>query len=370
MIALASILPSDWFGPLPDLALLGVALVAMCIVIKAADALVEGAAGISARLGMPPIVVGATIVSLGTTSPEMGVSVLAAWSGNPGLALGNGVGSIIADTGLIFGVGCLLTRLPADRFLLTRQGWVQFGAGAGLSLWCWGKFMHLGDKASIGWPTGAVCVSLLALYLWASVRWAKQAGAAEAKADLAKVEPVPDDGALGHACGGHDHAAEKNWIALIALFLVGLAGVIVAGDGLVQSVSIVAERWGVPQVVIASTLVALGTSLPELVVGITAIRKGHPGLLVGNVIGADILNVLFVIGFASLAAPLPLVEKLPDGSVSRSLLYIQLPFMAAMLVLMRIYVAMAAKQGFFSRWMGWPLVIGYVAFVAVSALSA
>ncbi|MEM9295695.1 MAG: sodium:calcium antiporter [Planctomycetota bacterium] len=366
MVALASILPSTWFGPLPDAALLIIAVVAMAIVLKAADALVEGAAGISARLGMPPVVVGATIVSLGTTSPEMGVSVLAAWTDNPGLALGNGVGSIIADTGLIFGVGCLLTRLPADRFLLTRQGWVQFGAGVGLSLWCWGKWAALGDSAVIGWPTGAVCVALLGLYLWASVRWAKQAGQAETPA----IESVPaaEEEAPGHTSGGHDHAADKSWAALAALFLVGLAGVIVAGDGLVQSVSLVAKRWGVPQVVIASTLVALGTSLPELVVGITAIRKGHPGLLVGNVIGADILNVLFVIGLASLAAPLPMVEQLPDGSLSRSLLYIQLPFMAGMLVLMRVYVGLAANRGSFSRWMGVPLVAGYVAFVAISAL--
>ncbi|MEO0587243.1 MAG: hypothetical protein AAF078_06340, partial [Planctomycetota bacterium] len=126
-LTLASLLPSSWFAGLSTWLLVLIGVVTMAMVIKGADWLVEGAAGIAGRLGMPQVVVGATIVSLGTTSPETAVSVLAAFSGNPGLAVGNGVGSIIADTGLIFGLGCLLASgLPADRYILVRQGWVQF----------------------------------------------------------------------------------------------------------------------------------------------------------------------------------------------------------------------------------------------------
>ncbi len=90
--------------------------------------MIDGVVHLARSTGLPRIVIGATIISLGTTTPEAFVSVMAAWLGNPGLALGNGVGSIIADTGLIFGVTCILTRVPVNRFILNRTGWVQVGA--------------------------------------------------------------------------------------------------------------------------------------------------------------------------------------------------------------------------------------------------
>jgi cation:H+ antiporter len=102
----------------------------VCIVVlsKGADWMIDGVVHLARRTGLPRIVIGATIISLGTTMPEAFVSVMAAWLGNPGLALGNGVGSIIANTGLIFGMTCLLTTVPVNRFILNRTGWVQVGA--------------------------------------------------------------------------------------------------------------------------------------------------------------------------------------------------------------------------------------------------
>ena len=156
----------------------------------------------------------------------------------------------------------------------------------------------------------------------------------------------------------------KPMASLIRVCLIGLAVVIVAGDALVGSVREVAEvHWGVPQAVIAATLVAFGTSLPELVVGITAIRKGHPELLVGNVIGADILNVLFVIGAASLAKPLPITE--PGTNQPLIFLWLHLPTMLLMLVLFRVYISKATRTGRFSRWMGLPLIAMYLAYTVV-----
>jgi cation:H+ antiporter len=158
--------------------------------------------------------------------------------------------------------------------------------------------------------------------------------------------------------------APRPMPTLIGMGLAGLAVVIVSGDALVASVSEVAEaHWGVPQTVIAATLVALGTSLPELVVGMTAIRKGHPELLVGNVIGADILNVLFVIGAAALAMPLAITE--PGTNQPYIFLWLHLPTMLLMLALFRLYIFRATKNGHFSRWMGWPLVVMYVAYTVV-----
>jgi cation:H+ antiporter len=369
--ALASLLPpafSGWLDGQSVLILLLIAAAAMAVVIRGADWLVEGAAGAAARLGMPKIVIGATIVSLGTTSPEAAVSVLAAFSGDAGLAIGNGVGSIIADTGLIFGVGCLLTRLPADRFILSRQGWVQFGSAvmlAGLAYYLWAT---QGNDATIDRWAGVVFTTLLVGYLAISVRWARQ-HPAEVNVDAVhtvKAPGVPDLPELDqppHTAGHH------GWAALCLMGFGGLALVIASGDVLVSSVTIVAERWRVPDAVIASTIVALGTSLPELVTGITAIRKKHPELLVGNVIGADILNVLFVIGFSSLAAPLPLVETAADGSIvpgGATILTLMLPTMLVMLFFFRGCIFRAGQSGHFSRWMGVPLVAMYVGYLVLS----
>jgi len=346
---LASILPSAWFSGMPTLGLAALAVVTLVLVSKGADWLVDGAAGLAKRLGMPEMVIGATIVSLGTTTPEAAVSVMAAFNGNPGLALGNGVGSIIADTGLIFGAGCLLTRLPADRFLLNRQGWVQIGSAVMLAALCYGVYALHGDDAVLGLPVGILLTALLVVYLAVSVVWARQHPTSNA---------VPPPHAPDHP--EHTHSIPM----LFALGLAGLALVVVAGDALVGSVSVVAVRWGVPQAVIASTIVAFGTSLPELVTGIRAIQKGHPGLLVGNVIGADILNVLFVIGLSSLAAPLSIID--PTAQHPAIFLMLPVPTMLAMLLYMRVCIAFAGRKGHFSRWMGAPLVAGYVAYLGAS----
>lgn len=354
---LLALLPETWFVGQPQWLLLLIGVVGMAGVVKGADWLVEGAAGIAAKLGMPKVVIGATIVSLGTTSPEAAVSVLAAWQGDAGLALGNGVGSIIADTGLIFGLGCLMTRLPADRFVLNRQGWVQFGSAFMLAGICYGLFAAFGDGAKLIRPIGAMLVALLVVYMYMSVKWSRQHSAVEHQAVGEVHQEVP------HVPVPEIPDAHKTTPALIGMGLVGLLIVIVSGDALVSSVSEVAVYWGVPQAVIAATLVAFGTSLPELVVGITAIRKGHPELLVGNVIGADILNVLFVIGAAALAKPLPITE--PGTNQPYIFLWLHLPTMLLMLGLFRLYIFKAVKDGGFSKWMGWPLVVMYVVYTVV-----
>ena len=162
------LIPEAWFSGLSQWALLLLSAASVAVLAKAADLVVEGASGIAQGLGVPKVVVGATIVSLGTTSPECAVSVVAAWSGEPGLALGNAVGSIIVDSGLIFGLGCLLSRLPADRFILNRQGWVQFAPDC---FWCSsaGRLPDRRDEAVIGRSLGLLFVALLAAYLVFSV---------------------------------------------------------------------------------------------------------------------------------------------------------------------------------------------------------
>lgn len=353
---LAAVLPPTLFDDLAWYWLVLIGAVSLYLVMKGADVLVDAAAQMALRLGMPKIVVGATIVSLGTTSPETAVSVIAAWTGKAGLALGNGVGSIIADTGLIFGIGAVMVALPAHRFVLVRQGWVQFGVAAFLAAWCYVKWAIVGDTAALGYEIGVVLLAMLVWYLWISVKWARQ------HTELMPDEPDLDVERVDEAT--HGKQTQRGLFALLGLGLFGLTLVIVGGDAAVQSASLIALKLGVPEMVLAATVVAFGTSVPELVIGITSIRKGHPELLVGNVIGADILNVLWVIGLSAIGGAiagtgLPIV---PDGNPI--FLTLQLPTMLVMLVLFRIYISMSTGCGHFQRWMGIPLLVMYVAFIA------
>jgi len=351
------LIPHAWFAAQSQLILLLLTLASLAVVAKGADILVEGAAGAAYRLGMPKVIVGATIVSLGTTSPEFAVSVMAAWNGNAGLALGNAVGSIIADTGLIFGLGCVLAVLPADRFVLSRQGWVQFGSAALLAAICYVAWITMGAGAYLGRPVGVVLLGLLAAYLWISVRWARQRTASE------RVARAAADAAVGGEEDAVEHAAHRSLSVLFGMIGIGIVLVIVSSHALIGSVGELALRWGVPQVVIAASLVALGTSLPELVIGLTSLRRGHKEILVGNVIGADILNVLFVIGGAAVAAPLPIVE--PGTSIPEIFLLLHLPTMLLILLLFRAFIHFAVRRGEFRRIYGVPLLLIYLIFVMI-----
>lgn len=343
----------EWFEDGNQLVLILVGITAMVVLVKGADWLVNGATDLALRFGIPEVIIGATIVSLGTTSPEAAVSVMAAFSDKPGLALGNGVGSIIADTGLIFGLGCMLVVLPADRFILNRQGWVQFGSAVLLAALAYAVWLVMGDEAVLGRSIGVLFLALLAGYLYLSVRWGRQHAANTATklpeaAETTLKQPPP------------------SLVKTIAMGFAGLVVVIISSDIVVKCVTDLALQWGVPEVTIASTIVAFGTSLPELVVGMMALKKGHPELLLGNVIGADILNVLFVIGASATATPLAIVDQ--TASIPEMFLYLQLPTMLLMLLWFRFVIFKAVRQGHFTRWWGAPLLILYVAFLVLNAL--
>ncbi|MCE2393881.1 calcium/sodium antiporter [Candidatus Poribacteria bacterium] len=248
---------------------------------KGADILVDEAVTLSTRWGIPQTLIGATIVSLGTTTPEAAVSVLAAVQGDPDIALGNAVGSIICDTGLILGTAALIAPLPLNRKIVNRQGWLQLGAGFLLVIACL-PFGSLGATFAEGGRLpqvmGFVFLILLAAYMWQSIRWSRDA----------------DSDSTMEMDQSHEDSA--NTVLVVAKLVLGIILVVASSVVLIPAVKIVAERVRVPESIIAATLVAFGTSLPEFVTAVTAARRGHGALAVGNVIGADILNVLFVAG--------------------------------------------------------------------------
>ncbi len=258
----------------PTLILILIIAAALYTVGKGADILVDEAVSLSVHWGIPKMVIGATIVSLGTTLPEAAVSVMAAVEGNPDLALGNAIGSIIADTGLIIGLAALLGKLPVDPMIIKRQGKIQYLSCLLLAVVSL-PFFGSGGHGNISQLTGIGFLILLATYIYFSLKWAKEDNSAEL--DEITEEPSP------------------LYIQVLKL-LIGITLVIGSSKILIPSVEITATRIGIPQGVIAATLIAFGTSLPELVTAVTAVRKGHGELAVGNIVGADILNVLFVVG--------------------------------------------------------------------------
>ncbi len=300
-----------------------------------ADWMIDGVVDLAERTGLPKIVIGATVVSLGTTLPEAFVSVMAAYMGNPGLALGNGVGSIIADTGLIFGLTCVLAAVPVNRFILNRTGWVQVGAATLLVLISVGVyFMAGGEHPQLDRWVGFLFLGLLVLYLYITYTWAKQG-----------TGVLPEDEVAEHEL----MSVGKSWVLIVC----GLLLIIIGARILVPCASEIAMRFGVPEDVIAATMVAFGTSLPELMTAIAAIRKGHPEITVGNIVGADVLNVLFVIGAAAAASPLV---------IPMNFFYFHFPAMLIILYSFRLFISMN-KDGVFHRWQGYWLLGVYLCYV-------
>ena len=308
----------------PTVVLLAIMVVCIVIPSKGAEWMIDGVVNLARRTGLPRIVIGATIVSLGTTMPEAFVSVMAAWMGNPGLALGNGVGSIIADTGLIFGLICLLAIVPVNRFILNRTGWVQVSAATLLVIISLLALATMPQGPVLQRWVGILFLVLLGGYMYITYYWAKQGAPLDSEREAEDDSELMGLGRCGLLIAG-------------GLFLV-----ILGARLLVPSAAEIAHRMGVPEDVIAATMVALGTSLPELMTAIAAVRRGHPEIMVGNVVGADVLNCFFVIGAAAAAKPL---------EIPQNFFTFHFPAMILILYSFRVFIFMN-KDGRFRRWQG------------------
>jgi cation:H+ antiporter len=315
----------------------------LVVLAKSADALVEEAVALSERSHIPKAVIGATIVSLGTTTPEAAVSVLAAMQGSPGLALGNAVGSVICDTGLVLGLISVLASLKLDRKIVNRQGWVQLGAALALvtASFPWRSPQTvLSAGGRLPQVAGFLFLLVLAAYIWQSIRWTRVEPGLAALEDLER-----------------DVAAPMR--VIVSKLVAGVALVVVSAQVLITAVIEVATRLRVPESIIAATIVAFGTSLPELVTAVMAARRGHGELALGTVIGADILNVLFVAGAAAAVTP----GGLRADAHFFSVLY---PTMIFLLVVFRLGIVFSGDS--LKRPFGILMLAAYVFYVIVSYL--
>lgn len=259
--------------------------VSLFILSKSADLLVDNAVKLSKIWGLPELVIGATIVSLGTTLPELSASVVSSVQGNPGFALGNAVGSIITNTSLIIGVGALFGKIPVNR-----------KASQKLSLLIIAVFLLVlptfaykmnGKMGLIPRWMGVIFLILIPVYIVFVIN--------QEKSNKDKSVNIEEEERID---------SNAKTVIITLLLLAAAAGMIaVSSSGLVSSAEVLAVRIGIPDVVIASTLVAFGTSVPELSTCITAAKKNYGGLALGNIMGANILNILMVVGASAAIVP-------------------------------------------------------------------
>ena len=298
----------------------------LALLVAAASVLVRGAAALALRLGLTPLVVGLTVVAFGTSAPELVVSVQAALAGAGGIAVGNVVGSNVANVGLVLGLAVLIRPLAAEPSLFRRDlpALVAVTALAAAFLW---------DR-QLGRAEGAVLAAGLVAYLVWSVRAARrdQAAAAAVAAELPVTAPT------GPA-----------WRD--ALFVVGgLAGLVVGADLFVGGATRLAQAAGVSNAVIGLTVVAVGTSLPELATTLVAARRGEGDIAVGNVVGSNLFNLLGILGIAALVRPL---EAPGLGAVDVAVMG---AFTVGLVVLLWTGRRLA-------RWEGGVLAAGYVGYL-------
>jgi len=265
-----------------------VLVISFALLFKSADYFVDGACGIAESLNISKLVVGIVLVGLATTAPEFGVSVWAASLGEPEIALGNAIGSVLVDDGVALALAAFLapTAILVNCRILRIIG-IFLLAIDGLAFW-------LASNGTIGRLEGAVLVGLLILYFVVLIKKKGFRSFTQEKV-ISSTNPDPSSPASGAACGLRRP---------ILLFAGGIIGVVVTTRFVIWAAKNIADHFGLADTLIGLTVIAIGTSLPEISTCISAARKGEGEIAVGNILGADVLNVLWIIGVASLVNPI------------------------------------------------------------------
>ena len=307
-------------------------LLGLVILVVGAECLLRGAVRVARALGVSPFVIGFTLVGFGTSAPELVVGLSAALRGSPGIALGNIVGSNIANVGLILGVAVLIRPLRANMRLLKVGG--PMVVGASLLLW------FLCRDNTLSRTDGYVLLAgfaALAAYMYRAAR----------------AEPPPVKEEIGKGA----ESKMRVWVAAV-LVAVGLGGLIGGADLMVVAAVEIATAFGVSPWLIGLTVVAVGTSLPELAATGAAAWRGEADIALGNVLGSNLFNILLVLGTTVVVSPMRLGD---------SVLFRELPAMVLFAVLL---VAVVANGLTVYRWEGAVLLAAYAGFIAWQVVGA
>ena len=308
------------------------------LLIKGGDWFVDGAVGVAHRFHLPELLIGATVVSIGTTLPEVMVSSQAAILGNGGISYGNAIGSVICNTALIAALTVAVRPTSLDRDTLRLPVAAFFTAA----------LLYAGFAYTVGrffrW-NGLLFLAMFVCYLILSV-----------KQMMLHPEEVPEEEG--------DGAAERPFWQELVMLVVGAAAIAWGANLLVNNGTLIAAALGVPDSVIGLTMVALGTSLPELVTAVTALVKGRSALSLGNIIGANLFNIILVSGTAITIRPFAIpAEKMLAGR--NASLLVDIPVMFAVMALLCLP---SLAEGRLRRWQGILLLGIYVAFTVFQFL--
>ena len=274
-------------------------LIGFVLLIKGADLFVDGSSSIAGILKVPSVIIGLTIVAMGTSAPEAAVSINAGLAGNSDISLGNIVGSNIFNLLVVIGACAVIFPAKSNEDILKRDLWWNIGVSVLL-------FVLILD-GSISRMEGIILLAVFIFYLGLMVR-----SAMENRMDETPMDVMP------------------LWKSL--LFVAGgLAAVVFGGDMVVDNASLIAKAWGMSDTLVGLTIVAIGTSLPELVTSITASKKGDSGIALGNAVGSCLFNILFILGMASSITP---VNAVPELIID-----------TAILIVVTILILIVAKTG-------------------------
>ena len=309
----------------------------LVLLIKGGDWFVDGATGIAHRFHVPELLIGATVVSIGTTLPEVMVSATSAVSGHGEIAYGNAIGSIICNTALISALTIAVRPSPVDKKAI-RTPILFFVAAAAL---------YMFTAYSTGYfsrATGFLLLLLFLVYMLVVIR---------------QMKGLPPDAQTASETTARSFAADIAWL------IIGAVLIAIGADLLVDNGTLIAQGLGVPESVIALTFVALGTSLPELVTAITSLAKGHGALSLGNIIGANLFNLVLVSGVSTVLSPFSIPQNKTLFGCNASLV-VDLPLMAFVMALLALP---ALLRGKLVRAQGILLLLIYAAFCAFQFLS-
>lgn len=307
------------------------------LLVWGAERFVHGASATARNLGVSPLIIGLTIVGFGTSAPEMLVSGVAAWQGNPGLGVGNALGSNITNIGLILGVTAVISPFVVNSDLLRREYPLMFAIMV-LAL----MLLVDGDLSRMD---GVILIAGLGLMIFWLIRMS-----------LRKGGPDP-------LVAGYEHEIPTGMTLSTALVwtALGLVVLLVSSRLLVWGAVNIAEALGVSDLVIGLTVVAIGTSLPELAASVTSVLKKEPDIAIGNVIGSNMFNLLAVLALPGLIHPYVLEAGILDRDF---------PVMFGFTIALFAMAYGFRDEGRITRWEGAALIIAYVAYLGILYLTA
>lgn len=342
----------------------GLFIVGLVLIIKGGDWFVDSASWIAEVLGVPKFVIGATIVSIATTLPEMIVSIQATAKGNVDMAAGNAIGSVTANTAMIMGLFIVCMPFAIKRKEFAPKACMMFGASALLLLGCIftnKREMQFAGETGMYYSLSTIgLIALIAVFIIFFIE-----NFISMKNNQSQIEPSPENIGLQEeddVVPTKETATAKDWTKNLLFFALGAAGIVIGANLLVDKGTLIAQSLNVPQRLISVIAIAIGTSLPELVTTITALRKKVGALSVGNILGANIIDLALILPICSFVS----MGK-GTGALAVSANSVEIDMLVCLIAIAIAIIPTIITQKF-HRWQGVVMLIGYLAYVIFTVM--